>query len=125
MLTDGGFHDTLAAYGNWGWWGSDASVPAGAAAIANQFAAMPSLHMAWAAWCGASVFRLTSRRWLRALAVAYPVLTAFVVLGTANHYLADVVAGAGLWLLADLGVRRLSRSSMIQRPVAVREAPTQ
>jgi PAP2 superfamily len=123
LLTDGGFHDTLAAYRNWGWWGSDASVPAGAAAIANQFAAMPSLHMAWAAWCGATVFRLASRRWLRVLAVAYPVLTALVVLGTANHYLADVVAGAGLWLLADLGVRRLSRSSMIERPGAVREAP--
>ena len=59
LLTAGGFHDTLAAYSQWGWWGSDASVPAGAAAIANQFAAMPSLHMAWAAWCGATVYRLT------------------------------------------------------------------
>lgn len=114
LLTGGRFHDTLAAYGNWGWWGSDASVPAGAAAIANQFAAMPSLHMAWAAWCGATVFRLTSRRWLHVLAVAYPVLTALVVLGTANHYLADLVAGAGLWLLADLGVRHLSRPAMTE-----------
>lgn len=68
LLTGGGFHDTLAAYGSWGWWG-----------------------------------RLTSRRWLRALAIAYPVLTALVVLGAPNHYLTAVVAGAGLWLLADLG----------------------
>lgn len=120
LLTAGGFHDTLAAYGDWGWWGSDASVPAGAAAIANQFAAMPSLHMAWAAWCGATVFRLTSRRWLHVLALAYPVLTAFVVLGTANHYLADVIAGAGLWALADFGVRHLARSAATVRrgPVA-------
>jgi PAP2 superfamily len=123
LLTDGGFHDTPAAYGNWGWWGSDASVPAGAAAIANQFAAMPSLHMAWAAWCGATVFRLTSRRWLRALAVAYPALTALAVLGTANRYLADAVAGAGLWLLADRGVRHLSRPTIIERHGTVRDAP--
>jgi hypothetical protein len=64
----------------------------GAAAIANQFAAMPSLHMAWAVWCAATVFTLASHRWLRVLAVAYPVLTALVVLGTENHSLFDVVA---------------------------------
>lgn len=122
LLTAGGFHDTLAAYGNWGWWGNDASVPAGAAAIANQFAAMPSLHMAWAAWCGATVFRLAARRWLRALAVAYPLLTALVVLGTANHYLADVVAGAGLWVLADLGLRHLSCAARSTRRDAGGEA---
>ena len=59
--------------------------------------------MAWAAWCGATIFRLTSRRWLRALAVAYPVLTALVVLGTANHYLADVRRRRrALGVLADL-----------------------
>jgi hypothetical protein len=125
LLSDGGFHDTLAAYGNWGWWGSDASVQAGAAAIANQFAAMPSLNMAWAAWCGVTVFRVTSRRWLRVLAVAYPVLTALVVLGTANHYLADVLAGAGLWVLADFGVRHLARGAMIARRGAVAEAPSE
>ena len=50
-------------------------------------------------------------------------LTALVVLGTANRYLADVLAGAGLWLLADLSVRRLSRPTMIERHGAVREAP--
>lgn len=123
LLVAGGFHDTLAAYGNWGWWGSDASVPAGAAAIANQFAAMPSLHMAWGAWCGAVVFRLASRRWVHVLAVAYPVLTALVVLGTANHYLADVVAGAGLWAVADFGVRHRSRSATTARWSSVRKAP--
>jgi hypothetical protein len=72
---------------------------------------MPSLHIAWAAWCGATVYRLASRRWLRILAAAYPVLTALVVLGTANHYLADVLAGAGLWALADFGMRHPARSA--------------
>jgi len=81
-----------------GWWSSDASVPAGAAAIANQYAAMPSLHMAWALWCGAMVVRNAGRRRVKLVGVLYPLLTALVVLGTANHYLRDVVAGAVVWL---------------------------
>ena len=104
LLTGAGFNDTLAHFSNWGWWGSDASVPAGAAAIANQFAAMPSLHLAWAAWCGATVYRLTRRTWTRVLALTYPILTALVVLGTANHYLLDVLAGAALWAAAEVVV---------------------
>jgi hypothetical protein len=46
-----------------------------------------------------------------------------VMLGTANHYLADVLAGAGLWVLADFGVRHLFRPPLIQGHGAVREAP--
>jgi hypothetical protein len=70
---------------------------------------MPSLHLAWAAWCGATVFTLTRRRWVKAVAIAYPVLTALVVLGTANHYLLDVLAGIGLWLLATFAVSHFER----------------
>lgn len=109
LLTGAGFHDTLAHFSSWGWWGSDGSVPRSATAIANQYAAMPSLHLAWAAWCGATVFTLTRRRWVRCAAVAYPVLTTLVVLGTANHYLLDVLAGIGLWLFATIGVGHLYR----------------
>jgi hypothetical protein len=61
---------------------------------ADQFAAMPSLHIAWAIWSAIGVWHLTRRVVLRAIAAAYPVLTFFVVLGTGNHYLADVLAGA-------------------------------
>jgi hypothetical protein len=109
LLDGAGYHDTLAHFSAWGWWGNDGSVPRGATAIANQYAAMPSLHLAWAAWCGATVFALTRHRWVKAAAVAYPVLTALVVLGTANHYLLDVLAGVGLWLVATLAVRNVHR----------------
>jgi hypothetical protein len=109
LLAGAGFQDTLAHYSSWGWWGTDASVPAGAAAIANQYAAMPSLHLAWAAWCGATVYTLCRTRVVRVLAVAYPILTALVVLGTANHYLLDVLAGAALWASAHLQIGYLSR----------------
>lgn len=101
LLLGAGFHDTLAHYHSWGWWGADASVPTAAQAVANQFAAMPSLHLAWAAWCGVTIFRYARPQWLRILGLAYPVLTALVVLGTANHYLADVAAGAALWFAVD------------------------
>lgn len=100
LLTGGGFQDTLVKFGAWGWWGADASVPAPAQAIANQYAAMPSLHLAWAAWCGATVYSLTRHRAVRAAALTYPMLTALVVISTANHYLLDVLAGAALWALA-------------------------
>jgi membrane-associated phospholipid phosphatase len=62
---------------------------------ADQFAAMPSLHVAWAMWSAVGVWHLTRRVTIRAIAVAYPVITCFVVLGTGNHYLIDVLAGAG------------------------------
>ena len=63
------------------------------ASDANQLAAMPSLHMAWAAGARWRVWRITKRRWLRALAVLYPCLTALAVLATGNHFLLDIFGG--------------------------------
>lgn len=88
-----GFVDTLARYHEWGWWGADASAPRGLAGLTNEYAAMPSLHVGWAAWCGWQVIRNTARRWARVLAAAYPAFMFVVVIGTANHYVADAVAG--------------------------------
>jgi hypothetical protein len=66
---------------------------------ADQFAAMPSLHVAWASWAALAVWRAARRRWVRALAVLHPVLTALVVLATGNHWLLDVLAGEATFLL--------------------------
>ena len=54
----------------WGWW--PASGSPGSDAISNQFAAMPSLHCAWAVWCGIVLFALVRRTWVRVVAVVYP-----------------------------------------------------
>src|ERR1035441_3091993 len=54
---------------------------------------MPSLHVAWAAWCGLALWQLYRRRAVAVLAIAYPLLDAFVVIATGNHYLLDVLAG--------------------------------
>lgn len=109
LLPGAGFTDTMTAYRNWGWWGASDSAPTALAGLANQFAAMPSLHMAWAVWCGVTGYRLSDHRLIRTAALAYPALTAFVVIGTANHYLFDVLAGIVLWWIADRAIARLER----------------
>ncbi len=104
LLTGYGFIDTVAAFHTWGSWGST-SVDA----ASNQFAAMPSLHVGWALWCTVTIWTLTRHRIVRLLAAGYPVLTALVVLGTANHYLLDVAGGALALLLALAATAALPR----------------
>jgi PAP2 superfamily len=77
---------------------------------ADQLAAMPSLHVAWALWSGLALWQLFRRRLTVVFAVAYPLTTSFVVMGTGNHYLFDVLAGAAcvpIALLLTLGLERL------------------
>jgi PAP2 superfamily len=80
-----------------------AGSPSWPASMANQYAAMPSLHVAWAVWVALAVV-VVFREWRgRHLAWAYPLSTTLVVMATGNHFLADAVAGALLvaatWVL--------------------------
>ncbi len=101
LLPGSGFQDTMQVFQAWGWWGEGESVPTAAHALANSYAAMPSLHVAWATWSGVTVLRLSRRRAVRVLALLYPTVMALVVMATANHYLLDVVAGVLLWAIVD------------------------
>ena len=65
--------------------------------LVNLYAAMPSVHVAWALWCAVAITFVTESPW-RFLAWAYPVVTTAVVLGTANHYVLDVIVGVLLVL---------------------------
>ena len=103
-----GFVDTLASTSGVGWWGGDASAPRGLGALTNQLAAMPSLHVGWAVWVAWVVVTHSTRRWVRVLAVAYPIGTTLVVVATANHYLLDAVAGAAVIAVAIRLSSRLS-----------------
>ncbi|MGW1891585.1 phosphatase PAP2 family protein [Streptomyces sp. NPDC002004] len=91
-----GFVDTMAQYSSYGWWGGAASAPRGLGGMTNQYAAMPSLHVGWALWCGIMLWRHGRSRTARVVAVAYPLLTAVVVMGTANHYFLDAAAGVAV-----------------------------
>ena len=62
--------------------------------ISNQYAAMPSLHVAWSLWCALVLMPRLRHRWAKALVGLYPVVTVFAVVVTANHYLLDAVGGA-------------------------------
>ncbi|MFJ3229547.1 phosphatase PAP2 family protein [Streptomyces sp. NPDC086787] len=124
LSADHGFVDTMAQYSSYGWWGSEASAPRGMGGMTNQYAAMPSLHVGWALWCGVLLWRHGGTRLAKVLGVAYPLLTAIVVMGTANHYFLDAAAGVavmGVGLLlaprvmraADLVVARLARRAPV------------
>jgi hypothetical protein len=95
MLPSVGFTDVVASSGTFGSWHTGSL-----ASSADQLAAMPSLHIAWACWCALALWRLSDRRAVRALAVLYPCLTTLVVLATGNHFLFDVLGGVGAIVLA-------------------------
>jgi hypothetical protein len=76
--------------------------------VANQFAAMPSLHVGWAFMVAVFLIRATLSRW-RWLWIAHPVLTLAVVVVTANHYWLDglVAIALALPLLLIFDTRRV------------------
>jgi hypothetical protein len=104
-----GFIDTMAHYSHYGWWGNAASAPRGFGHDTNQYAAMPSLHVGWAIWCGWLLYRYGKHRLTRIAGVAYPIVLSVVVIATANHYLLDVVAGLVAVLVGMLVARLFNR----------------
>jgi PAP2 superfamily protein len=72
--------------------------------FANQYAAMPSLHIGWAILVAVGVLRASRSRW-RWLILLHPMLTTTVVVVTANHYWLDGIVVALLLGLSVLVVR--------------------
>ncbi|MCC9310999.1 phosphatase PAP2 family protein [Kitasatospora sp. RB6PN24] len=115
FLTSAGFIDTVVVHHTWGSWASG-SVDS----VSNQYAAMPSIHVAWATWCGVVMFRLAKKPLVRALGVLFPLTTFAVIVCTGNHFEADAVAGA---LIAATGFavqRLLTGRPTLPRPTAAR-----
>jgi len=85
----------------------------------DQYASMPSLHVAWAVWCALALYPI-ARHWaLRVLVVAYPVMTTLVVVATGNHFFLDAVAGTLLACLTWAVVARVSRRGTEQGPQSI------
>ncbi len=105
------FVDTLARVG--GLWSYQSSA---VKAVANEFAAMPSLHFGWSVWCAYVVARYASGRWRRWFVVAYPTLTLFAIVVTANHYFLDAVGGAITFWAAVKLMDHLDRRRVAVRP---------
>ncbi|MDX3614321.1 phosphatase PAP2 family protein [Streptomyces europaeiscabiei] len=73
--------------------------------LANQFAAMPSLHFGWALMVAIGLIAATRSR-LRRLWLLHPLVTLVVIVGTANHYWLDAIV-AGTLLAVALAVIQL------------------
>jgi hypothetical protein len=89
-----GFIDTLAK--DPAFWSFNSG---GMKNISNQFAAMPSVHCAWATWCAWALFPRVKHTWAKVLAVVYPFITLTVIVITANHYILDAVGGFLIFLI--------------------------
>ena len=76
--------------------------------LLNQYAAMPSMHVAWAALFALTVILAARTRW-RWLAICYPAVTTTVVVITGNHYWLDGIVGVLLLGVAIAAVALATR----------------
>lgn len=96
LLPGAGFVDTVVYFHTFGSWGTPT-----VAQHSNLYAAMPSLHCAWSLWAGLGLFFVARWRILRLIGLLYPIWTVFVVMGTANHFIFDAIAG---WACVGLSI---------------------
>jgi len=87
MMPEWGFTDSVVELV-----GSAASK--GAETLYNPYAAVPSMHVAFALMVGIPASRLVDKRVFKVAWAAYPVLVTFVVVVTANHFWLDAALGA-------------------------------
>jgi hypothetical protein len=90
LLGEAGLVDTGQAYGPTVYGAHPATD-----AMANQFAAMPSLHFGWALMVAIGLIVATRSRW-RWLWLLHPLLTLLVIVGTANHYWLDAIVATAV-----------------------------
>lgn len=100
--------------------------------FANEYAAMPSLHVGWAVIVAIVAIRATRSRW-RWLWPLYPATTLAVVITTANHYWLDGIVACAMVAVIVLAMRPARRSRdqaaeppnyLIRRIPAQRRVPT-
>ncbi|MER6162365.1 bifunctional glycosyltransferase 87/phosphatase PAP2 family protein [Streptomyces sp. NPDC001868] len=64
--------------------------------LANQYAAMPSLHFGWSLWCGLTIAIVAPRVWMKVLGLMHPFFTVLAIVATGNHWVLDAVGGAAV-----------------------------
>jgi hypothetical protein len=86
--------------------------------VSDQFAAMPSIHVGWAAVVSFGIVAASTSRW-RWLFLLHVVLTMLAVSATGNHWWMDGIVAIVLLLIAiaiDTGVRHLRASRRVAPP---------
>lgn len=109
-LPELGIADTMVQFG-------PVSYAMGADPFRNAVAAMPSVHIVYAAIASFGFGLLARQWWVKPLALLYVPLAVFTIMATGNHYVADAVgaivplaAGVALALLAGRLEMRFGRS---------------
>src|SRR5829696_695036 len=88
FMPEWGFGDSVARFTGLTAEGSSAD------ALYNPFAAVPSMHVAFALMLGIPMASIARRAWAKGLWLVYPLMVSFVVVATANHWWFDAFAGA-------------------------------
>lgn len=99
MLDAAGLVDTGQVYGPTVYGATPATD-----SMANQFAAMPSLHFGWALTVAVGLIVATRSRW-RLLWLLHPLVTLLVIVGTANHYWLDAIVVSALLAVVFAAIR--------------------
>ncbi|NUP52290.1 MAG: phosphatase PAP2 family protein [Catenulispora sp.] len=105
LLDPSHFIDTFCVHHTWGRT-SCGGVAGLSGSVTNEYAAMPSLHIGWALWCGLAMAHLAKRKWVKVVGILYPVATFLVIITTAQHYVLDMVGGL-MVLAAGFLVQRI------------------
>jgi membrane-associated phospholipid phosphatase len=87
FLPEWGFQDTVADF-----FGNAASQSA--SVLYNPYAAVPSMHVAFALMIAVPAIQLVRRRAFKIAWSFYPLLVTFVVISTGNHFWLDAALGA-------------------------------
>lgn len=107
MLAAAGLVDTGQVYGPTVYGDTPATD-----SMANQFAAMPSLHFGWALMAAVGLIVATRSGW-RWLWLLHPLVTLLVIVGTANHYWLDSIVVSALLAVAFAALR-LERTAPVR-----------
>jgi len=107
MFPEFGFVDTINDFSNVN---HDSTL---AKVFINPYAAVPSMHCAFAMMIGGSGFMVCRHWWAKAWWVFWPLLVSWVTIVTANHYWVDAALG---WLVALTAALVASRLLARARP---------
>ncbi len=102
FMPEWGFRDSVAEF--------TGVEPESSNLLFNPFAAVPSMHVAFALMLGLPLASMVRRRWAQLLWWSYPAVVSFVVVATANHWWFDAFLGA-----ATAGVAALAAQALLAR----------
>jgi hypothetical protein len=114
-----GFTDTISAFTGVAQDSKTASL------LLNQYAAVPSMHIAFSLMVAVPAATLSRHALSRGLWCAYPLMVSVVIVATGNHYWEDALAGAavaGVATVAALQLARLRPAAWSWSPEAGQEA---